>query len=148
MGLDFGFWTIRKMGKRKNLLDERHDGANRRGERSSSFLLKKTRILVQLQLQLTSLSTRVVSLEVWILQIMVWAIITRETSTMVHTVFRVTRPYLSHTCPTRHLKVQSYEDTCEVPYGVQKDYEFERQPSLPGVLQDTVRQHFFRLLRR
>jgi hypothetical protein len=41
-GLDFGFWTIRKMGKRKNLLDERHGETNRRGVKSSSFILKKS----------------------------------------------------------------------------------------------------------
>jgi hypothetical protein len=68
----------------KNLLDERHDRAKRRGDRSCRSVLKKARILVQLQLQLTSLRTGVVSLEEWILQIMVWSIITWETSTMVH----------------------------------------------------------------
>jgi len=41
-------FELSKMGKRKNLLDERHVGANRRGERSSTFLLKKTRILVKM----------------------------------------------------------------------------------------------------
>jgi hypothetical protein len=66
---------------------------------------------------------------------------------MVHTVFHVTGPYVSHTCPTRHLKVHSYEDTCEVVCVTQKDNEFERQPSLPDLLQDTVRVHFVRLLR-
>ena len=48
-----------------------------------NFILKKARISVQLQLQLNSLRKRVVSLELWILQTMVWAIITWETSTMV-----------------------------------------------------------------
>ena len=48
-----------------------------------NFILKKARISVHLQLQLNSLRTRVVSLEPWILQTMVWAIITWETSTMV-----------------------------------------------------------------
>jgi hypothetical protein len=32
------------MGKRKNLLDERHGETKRRGDRSSSFILKKARI--------------------------------------------------------------------------------------------------------
>jgi hypothetical protein len=50
---------------------------------------------------------------------------------MVHTFLRTTRPYLSHTCPTRHLKVQNYEDTCDVACSTQKDNEFERQPRLP-----------------
>ena len=137
-----------KMGKRKNLLDERHGETKRRGDRSSSFILKKARILVQLQLQLTSLRTRVVSLEVWILQIMVCVTITWATSTMVHTVLCYTGLHLSHTCPNRHLKVQSYEDTCEVPCAAQKGYEFERQPSLPVLLEDIVRVHFVRPLRR
>jgi hypothetical protein len=51
---------------------------------------------------------------------------------MVHTVLCVKRPHLSHTCPTRHLKVQNYEDTCDVACTTQKDNEFERQPRLPG----------------
>ncbi len=41
-----------------------------------NFILKKTRISVQMQLQINSLRTRVVSLEPWILQTMVWTIIT------------------------------------------------------------------------
>jgi hypothetical protein len=134
------------MGKRKNILDERHGETNRRGDKSSSFILKKARILVHLHLQLTSFRTRVVSLEAWILQIMVWSIITSETSTMVHTVLRATGPHVSHTCPTTHLKVQSYDDTCQIACAAQKDNEFEGQPSLPGVLQTTVREHFVRLL--
>ncbi len=40
------------------------------------FILKKTRISVQLYLSINSLWTRVVSLEVWILQTMVWIMIT------------------------------------------------------------------------
>ncbi len=67
-----------KMGKRRNLLDERHDREDRRGDRSSRSVLKKVKILVHLQLQLTSLCTTVVSLETWILKIMVWSIITWE----------------------------------------------------------------------
>jgi hypothetical protein len=93
----------------------------RRGERRSSFILKKARILVKLQLQLTSLHTRVVSLEVWILQMLAWSIImsyiTWEMSSMVHSVLSDTRPHLSHTCPTRHLKVQIYEDTVRYMWG-------------------------------
>ena len=137
-------WTIER-GKKKKSFGRENGETKRRRHRTSSFILKKARISVQLQLQLTSLRTWVVSLEPWILQIMGWSIITWETSTMVHTVLRDTRPYLSHTCPTRHLKVQSYEDTCEVAFAAQKDTEFERQPSLPGVLQDTVREHFVRV---
>jgi hypothetical protein len=71
----FGFWTIEN-GKKKKLLDEGHGETKRRGDKSSSFILKKARILVQLQLQLTSLRTRVVSLEGWIFQIMVSVTIT------------------------------------------------------------------------
>ena len=56
--------------------------------------------------------------------------------------------YMSDWTSTGHLKVQRYEDTCEVPCAGKKDHEFERQPSLPGLLQDTVRVYFVRLLRR
>jgi hypothetical protein len=42
-----GFRTIER-GKRKHLLDERHGETKRRGYGSSNFILKKTRILVQL----------------------------------------------------------------------------------------------------
>jgi hypothetical protein len=66
---------------------------------------------------------------------------------MVPTVLRDTGPHLCHICPTRHLKVQSSEDTCEFACAAQKDGEFERQPSLPGLLEDTVSAHFVRLLR-
>ncbi len=135
-------------GKRKKLLDERHGETKRRGPRSSNFILKKTRILVQVQLWLTSLPTWVVSLEPWILQIMEWSIITWETPTTVHTVLRVTGPHVSHTCPSRHLKVQNYEDTCEVAYDSQKGNEFARQPSLSHLLQDTVNAHSVSPLRR
>ena len=98
-------------GKKKKSFGRENGETKRRGQRSSSFILKKARISVQLQLQLTSLRTWVVSLEPWILQIMGWSIITWETSTTVHTVLRDTGPHVSHTCPSRHLKVQSYEDT-------------------------------------
>ncbi len=40
------------------------------------------------------------------------------------TVFRDTGPHLRHACPTRHLKVQNSEDTCEVAYTAQKHIEF------------------------
>ncbi len=90
---------------------------------SSTFIVNKTSISVHLQLYLDSLPTRVVSLESWILQIMVWSIITWQTSTMVPTVLRdvrygpVSGLHLWHTCPTRHLKVQISEDTrFPVPY--------------------------------
>ena len=43
-----------------------------------------------------------------------------------HTVLHTTGPYLSHTCLTRHLKVQTYENKCEVEYAAQKGNEFER----------------------
>jgi hypothetical protein len=68
---------------------------------------------------------------------MVWSIITWQTSTMVPTVSWDTGPHLWHRCLTRHLKVQSVEDTCEVTCAAQNDGEFERQPSLPGLLQDS-----------
>jgi hypothetical protein len=103
---------------------------------------------VHLQLHLTSLHTWVVSREPWILQIMGWSIITWETSTTVHTVLRTTGPHVSHTCPSRHLKVQNYEDTCEVACAAQKGNKFARQPSLPRLLQDTVNAHSVRPLRR
>ena len=66
---------------------------------------------------------------------------------MVQTVLCGTGPHLSHTCPTRHLKVQSYEDTCAVACTAKKGNEFERQPSLSGLLQDTVIAHFVRPLK-
>jgi hypothetical protein len=61
---------------KKNCSEERNGESDRRGDGSSSFIVKKARISMQLQLHLDSLRTRVVSLETWILQIMVWAIIT------------------------------------------------------------------------
>ena len=135
-------------GKKKKSFGRENGETKRRGHRSSSFILKKARISVQLQLQLTSLRTWVVSLEPRILQIMGWSIITWETSTTVHTVLRATGPHVSHTCTSRHLKVQSYEDTCEVACAAQKGNEFARQPSLPRLLQDTVSAHSVRPLRR
>jgi hypothetical protein len=78
--LDFAFrflGTFRKRKKNKKTVPEERNGeSDRRGDGSSSFIVKKSRISVQLQLHLDSLRTRVVSLEAWILQIMVWAIIT------------------------------------------------------------------------
>ena len=68
--------TIENQRKTKKLLEERNGESDKRGDGSSSFIVKKTRISVQLQLLLDSLRTRVVSLEAWILQIMVWSIIT------------------------------------------------------------------------
>jgi hypothetical protein len=68
--------TFEKEEKQKNCSEERNGESDRRGDGSSSLIVKKARISVQLQLQLDSLRTRVVSLEAWILQIMVWAIIT------------------------------------------------------------------------
>jgi hypothetical protein len=58
----------------KKVLDERNGESDRRGDRNSNFIVKKVRISVDLQFN--SFHTRVVSLEVWILQIMVWSIIT------------------------------------------------------------------------
>jgi hypothetical protein len=49
-------WTIER-GKKKKSFGRENDETKRRGQRSSSFILKKARILVQLQLQLTSLRT-------------------------------------------------------------------------------------------
>jgi hypothetical protein len=80
VGLNFALSTS-KIGKTKKLLVERNKESDRRGNRSSSFIDIKTRISVQLQLQLNSFRTWVVSLEVWILQVMVLEIITWETST-------------------------------------------------------------------
>ena len=69
--------------KNKKTFDERNGESDRSGDRSSSFIVNKARISVQLQLQLNSLRKGVVCLEVWIWQVMVWAIITWETWTMV-----------------------------------------------------------------
>jgi hypothetical protein len=64
------------MEEEKKCLEERNGECDRRGHGLSSFIVKKARISVQLQLLLDSLRTSVVSLEAWILPIMVWAIIT------------------------------------------------------------------------
>jgi hypothetical protein len=69
--------------KNKKSFDERNGESDRRRDRSSNFIVNKTRISVYLHLQLNSLRKGVVSLETWIWQIMVLAIITWETSTMV-----------------------------------------------------------------
>ncbi len=69
-------FSFRQSRKNKKTYDERNG-------RSSSFIINKARISVQLQLQLNSLRKGVVCLEVWIWQVMVWAIITWETSSMV-----------------------------------------------------------------
>ena len=134
-------------GKNKKTWHENNGECDRRGERSSSFILKNARILVQLQLQLTSLRKRVVSLESWILQIMVWVIITWEPSNMVPTVFGDTGPHLWHTCPTRHVKVHSSRDTCESTCAAKRHNEFERQPTFWDVLESPVRTHYIRPLR-
>jgi hypothetical protein len=59
-GLDFGFSrkvaTIER-GKKKKSFGRENDETKRRGHRSSTFILKKVRILVQMQMQLTSLRT-------------------------------------------------------------------------------------------
>ncbi len=47
-----------------------------------------------------------------------------------HTVVCTRGPYLWHTSPTRHLKVQNFEDKYEDVCAAQKHNEFERQPSL------------------
>ncbi len=73
---------IRKSEKQKTY-DERNGESDRRGDRSSSFIVNKVRISEQMQLQFNSLRKGVVCLEAWIWQVMVWAIITWETSTMV-----------------------------------------------------------------
>ena len=65
-----------------------------------------------------------------------------------HTSLSVRGPYLCHTSPTRHLKVKNFEDTYEDVCAAQKHNEFERKPSLSDLLQDTVRVHFVRPLRR
>ena len=62
----------------------------------------------------------------------------------MHLTLHATGPDLSHKCPTRHLKVQSSKDTCEGVCVAQKHNELERQPSLLGLLQATVRPHFVR----
>ncbi len=67
----------------KKTFDERNGESDRNGDRSSSFIVNKARISVHLQLQFNSLRKGVVCLEEWIWQVMVWSIITWETSTMV-----------------------------------------------------------------
>jgi len=75
-GPDFAFQQSKMGRKEKKCLEERNGECDRRGDGSSIFIVKKTRISVQLQLLLDSLRTSVVSLEVWILPILVWVIIT------------------------------------------------------------------------
>ena len=92
-GLDFGifcgifhknlFHRKNKKWKNKKTFVDRNGDSTGEDIGFPNFILKKARISVQLQLQLNSLRTRVVSLEPWILQTMSWAIITWETSTMV-----------------------------------------------------------------
>ena len=65
-----------------------------------------------------------------------------------HTALYARGPYLWHTSPTRHLKVQNFEDTNEDVWASQKHNEFEREPSLSGLLQDSVRTYFVRPTRR
>ena len=81
-GLDFGIFhknlfhrQNKKQKNKKTFVDRNGDST---GEEIGfpNFILKKARISVHLQLQLNSLRTRVVSLEPWILQTMVWVIIT------------------------------------------------------------------------
>ena len=59
------------------------------------------------------------------------------------TVLRDTGHHLSQTCPTRHLKVKIYEDTCEVPCTTQKDNEFERQQTSHSPLWITTETLYF-----
>ncbi len=65
-----------KREKEKNVWTRDNGESDRRGDRSSRFILNKTRILVYLSVQFTYLRTRVAILEVWMSQIMVWSIIT------------------------------------------------------------------------
>jgi hypothetical protein len=62
--------------KQKKLFGGENGESDRRGDGSSSVVVNMVRISVQLQLHLDSLRTRLVSLEAWILQIIVWATIT------------------------------------------------------------------------
>jgi hypothetical protein len=69
VGLDFAFQipgTFEKEEKQKNCSEERNGESDRRGDGSSSFIVKKARISVQLKLQLNSLRKGVVCLETWI----------------------------------------------------------------------------------
>jgi hypothetical protein len=66
----------RKSRKTKKLFDKRNGESDRRGDTSSRFIVKKARISLEMQMHLDSLLTRVESLEDWILQIIVWTIIT------------------------------------------------------------------------
>ena len=81
-GLDFGifhknlFHRKNKKWKNKKTFVDRNGDSTGEEIGFPNFILKKARISVQLQLHLNSLRTRVVSLEPWILQTMVWAIIT------------------------------------------------------------------------
>jgi hypothetical protein len=52
--------------KNKKTFDERNGESDRSGGRSSSFIVNKARISMQLQLQLNSLRKGVVCLEAWI----------------------------------------------------------------------------------
>jgi hypothetical protein len=87
-GLDFvifhkNLFPRKKKWKNKKTFVDRNGDSTGEEIGFPNFILKKTRISVQVQLHLNSLRTRVVSLEPWILQTMVWVIITWETSTMV-----------------------------------------------------------------
>ena len=54
-----------KIGEKKNFY-ERNGESDRSGDKSSSFIVNKARISVQLQLQVNSLRKGVVCLEAWI----------------------------------------------------------------------------------
>ena len=66
-----------KNGKtKKPFVDRNGDSTGEEIGFPNFILKKKARISVQMPLQVNSLHTRVVSLEPWILQTMVWTIIT------------------------------------------------------------------------
>ena len=83
-----------------------------------------------------------------ILQIRLGEMITWDMLTIVTNILGSTGPDLWNTCPTRHLKVQISRDTCVGACAAKKHDEFERQTTLSGLLQTTVRMYFVSLLRR
>jgi hypothetical protein len=112
------------------------------------FIVQNGRSYVWLELQHHSLRWIVVRPGMWILQIRLGEMITWDKLTIVAHIFRSTGPDLWNTCPTRHLKVHISRDTCVGACAAKKHNEFERQTTLSGLLQTTVRLHVGSLLRR
>ena len=144
-------WRFRKkiLTKNKKVFELQQNGEWRgEGRGVAGFSVQNARIYVRLQLQHHSLRRSAVRPGMWILQIRLGEMITWDKLTIVAHILRSTGPDLWNTCPTRHLKVHISRDTCVGACAAKKHNEFERQTTLSGLLQTTVRLHVGSLLRR